>query len=190
VFDPFPSILGGYGVGAFSQQAAECTAMVIGPLVAAYIKAQRDRLASLGMPLSEVAKLRLRQHFTDFDLDRVRVVRADPLPIPNPPLYPLLRRLRLDLPEPSLVEAITFDYVIAAREEMGLPLLFHELVHVVQYRLLGVKAFSRLYVNGFFAGGGYHGIPLERCASEMEQRFLIGKEPFDVEAEVRKWIGP
>ena len=106
---------------------------MIGPMVAWYIKSQRDRLAQLATPLSEVSKLRLRQHFTDFDLDRVRVVRADPLPIPNPPLYPLLRLLRLDLPGPSLVEAITFDHVIAAREEMGLPLLFHELVHVVQY---------------------------------------------------------
>jgi len=177
-------------VGAFSQRAVEYAATVIGPLVAAYIKIQRDRLTQLATPLPEATKLRLRQYFTDFDLDRVRVVQADPLPIPDPPLYAILRWLRLDIPGPSSVAAITFDYLIAAREEMGLPLLFHELVHVVQYRLLGVKAFSRLYVNGFFAGGGYHGIPLERCASEMELRFLIGKEPFDVEAEVRKWIGP
>jgi len=56
------------------------------------------------------------------------------------------------------------------------------------YRLLGVKAFSRLYVLGFLTGGGYHGIPLERCAFEMEQRFVLDKEPFDVEREVPNWI--
>jgi hypothetical protein len=142
----------------------------------------------MATPLSEISKLRLRQHFGDADLDWARIVQADPLPIPDPPFYPLLRWLRLDIPEPSLVEAITFDHVIAARESMRLPLLFHEMVHVVQYRLLGVKAFARLYVKGFFAAGGYHAIPLERCALEMEQRYLTAKEPFDVEGEITKWI--
>ena len=86
MFDPFPSFLGRYGVDAFSQRAAEYAVMVIGPLVAAYIKIQRHRLAQLATPLPEATKLRLRQYFTDFDLDRVRVVQADPLPIPDPPL--------------------------------------------------------------------------------------------------------
>ncbi len=94
----------------------------------------------------------------------------------------------MDIPEPSLVEAITFDYVIAAREPMGLPLLFHEMIHVLQYRILGVKRFACLYVRGFFKGGGYHAIPLEACACALEQRYLTAKEPFDVEAEVSKWI--
>jgi len=130
-----------------------------------------------GTPLSEISKLRLRQHFSDDELDRVRVVQADALPIPDPPFYPVLRRLGLDVPEPSPVEAITFDYVIAAREPMGLPLLFHEMVHVVQYRLLGVKAFAWLYVRGFLAGGGYNAIPLDRCALEMERPFLTANSP-------------
>lgn len=73
-------------MGAFSQRAVEYAATVIGPLVAAYIKIQRDRLTQLATPLPEATKLRLRQYFTDFDLDRVRVVQADPLPIPDPPL--------------------------------------------------------------------------------------------------------
>jgi hypothetical protein len=175
-------------LGGFSRWATDGIAAVVGPLVAQYIRAQRDRLALTATPLSAVSKLRLRQHFSDADLERVRIVQADPLPIPDPPFYPLLRRLGLDVPEPSLVEAITFDNVIAARETMGLPLLFHEMVHVVQYRRLGVKTFARLYVRGYFAAGGYHGIPLERCALEMEQRYLTTKEPFDVGAEVTKWI--
>ena len=180
--------LRGYGLSGFPRWAAEGIAAVLGPLVARYVEAQRDRLSLTATPLSQLSKLRLRQHFSDADLERVRVALADPLPIPDPPFYPLFRRLRLDIPEPSLVEAITFDHVIAARESMRLPLLFHEMVHVVQYRLLGVKAFARLYVKGFFAAGGYHAIPLERCALEMEQRYLTAKEPFDVEGEITKWI--
>jgi len=175
-------------LGSFSRWATDSIAAVIGPLVGRYIRAQRDRLALTATPLSEISKLRLRQHFSDDDLERVRVALANPLPITDPPFYPLFRWLPLDIPEPSLVDAITFDYVIAARETMGFPLLFHEMVHVIQYRLLGVKAFARLYVKGFFAGGGYHGIPLERCALEMEQRFINGPEPFDVEGEIAKWF--
>ena len=34
-------------------------------------------------------------------------------------------------------------------------LLFHELVHVQQYRQLGIPRFSEFYVRGFLSGGGY-----------------------------------
>ncbi len=155
--------------------------------MARYIETQRDRLAQSAVPLPEVSKLRLRQHFSDADLERVRIGQADPLPVPDPPFYAVLRLLRLDVPQPSLVEAITFGHVIAAREVMSLALLFHEMVHVVQYRLLGMTRFSRLYVRDFFGAGGYHAIPLERCAFDLEQRFKA-EEPFDVEAEISKWI--
>jgi len=100
----------------------------------------------------------------------------------------MLRLLRIDLPEPALTEAITFLDVIASREPMSLPLTLHELMHVVQYRLLGFDKFAELYVCGFFTGGGYDGIPLEQCAYALERQFISDKEPFDVESEVRKWI--
>ena len=122
------------------------------------------------------------------DLHRARVVHSDPLPIPDPPFYPQLRRLGLDFPSPAMTAAITLDYVIASRAPMSLSLLFHELVHLVQFRLLGVRTFSRLYVRGFLAGGSYHGIPLERCAFELGHRFETDGQPFDVELEVGNWI--
>jgi hypothetical protein len=62
------------------------------------------------------------------------------------------------------------------------------MVHLLQFRLLGVKAFSRLYVKGFFATRSYDAIPLERCAFELETRFLAVGEPFNVTAEVQNWI--
>lgn len=175
-------------MSSIPRWAAETAGIAFGPLVARYITAQRDRLAPLAKPLSEVTKLRLRQHFSDHDLDRVRIVQVDPLPIPNPPIYPLLRLLNLDAPEPRLTEAITFIDLIATRQPISLQLACHELSHVVQYRLLGLDRFAQLYVRGFFEGGGYHGIPLERCAYALEQRFVLEKQPFDVDAEIGKWI--
>src|ERR1700722_3209690 len=98
---------------ALSRFAPDCTASLLGRPVAHYIARQRDRLALSAMPLPERSKLRLRSYFSDGDLDRVRVLRADPLPITTPPFYPLLRRLRLDFPEPRLVAAIRLGTVIA-----------------------------------------------------------------------------
>jgi hypothetical protein len=170
-----------------SRWAADCTASVLGRPVAQYIARQRDRLALSATPLPERSKLLLRPYFSDGDLDRVRVLRADPLPIPDPPFYPLLRRLRLDFPEPRLVAAITLDSVVATREEMTARLLFHELVHFVQFRVLGLGTFSRLYVKGFLKHGSYDNIPLEVCAFELEHRFANQRRHFNVADEVSEW---
>ena len=56
------------------------------------------------------------------------------------------------------------------------------LVHVVQYRLLGIEEFARLYVRGYLHGG-YDGTPLEICAYQLDGRFIMGSVGFDVEAE-------
>ncbi len=139
-------------------------------------------------PLSASAQEGVQGYFSDIDLDRVRIVVADPLSIGEPPFAGLVRRLGFVFPSVKLTAAITFDYLIACREPMNHSLLFHELVHVVQYRLLGVDAFAKHYVNGFLVGGSYHEIPLECCAFELEGRFMAGKDVFDVEAEVAAWM--
>jgi hypothetical protein len=156
--------------------------------VALYIRTQRDRLSSRGTPLSAPIKEQLSPYFASADLDRVRVVETDPLPIPRLPFRQAARRLGLEFLAPERVAAITFDYVIASRQPMAPRLLFHELVHVVQFRLLGVSAFARLYTRGFVDGSSYLAIPLERCASDLECRFDTDPSPFDVEPEVARWI--
>jgi hypothetical protein len=150
---------------------------------------QRDRLDGDGLPLPEGSKSELAAYFSALDLDRVRVVEADPLPISVPPFSGLIRVIGLDYPDLSLTAAITFDHVIAAREAMRASLLFHELVHVAQYRLLGVATFARLYVRGLLTQRRYERIPLECCAFELAARFCRSPAPFSVEAEVETWIG-
>jgi hypothetical protein len=50
----------------------------------------------------------------------------------------------------SSIGAITLVDVVAYPAELDTGTLFHELlVHVVQYRVLGLKQFARLYVRGF-----------------------------------------
>ena len=65
-------------------------------------------------------------------------------------------------------------------------LLFHELVHLMQYELLGVEEYMEGYVDSWAENGRrYRDIPHEEQAFELAARFWSGDEPFSVEAEVR-----
>ena len=54
--------------------------------------------------------------------------------------------------------------------------LFHELVHTVQYKHLGLQGFAEQYVRGFLSGGSYEEIPLEKQAYELEGKFRKGPD--------------
>ena len=109
--------------------------------------------------------------------------------MPDPILYPLVRVFGIKgMLQMSSIGAITLLDVVAYPEELDSSTLFHELVHVVQYRVLGWKEFARLYVRGFLERGGYEGIPLERQAYQLGTRFdRWPKGLFSVEEEVIRW---
>ena len=156
--------------------------------VAAYIRRQRNRLNEQATPIPETAKLAMAPYFPIDLLNRVRILERDPLPIPNLPFTNLIRTIGLDYPNLSLTAAITLDHLIVTRAQMPLNLLFHELVHVVQYRQLGVPKFARLYVRGLLIHRAYEKIPLEACAFELESRHKRAVKNLNVESEVAAWI--
>lgn len=123
-------------------------------------------------------------------LDNVRVLVLQGERVPNPDFYPMLRGLGFNnLPDQSAMGAITFRDVVASHEPFSDGLLFHELVHVEQYRQLGVPGFSELYVRGFLNGGSYEAIPLEVNAYSLEDRFRRDpRRVFSVQAEVTQWL--
>jgi hypothetical protein len=154
--------------------------------VAAYIRAQREHYLSRAVPMT-FTELWSR-FFSRVDLERIRVLQPGLERVPNPPFYPDLKKLGFsDLIDFSKMAAITFDDVVVFHDPLTPQLLFHELVHVVQYRLLGTDEFARLYVRGYLHSG-YEGTPLEICAYQLDGRFLMGSLGFEVEAEVRAWI--
>ncbi len=68
-------------------------------------------------------------------------------------------------------------------------LLFHEFVHVEQYRQVRIPRFSELYVRGFLNGGSYEAIPLEVNAYTLGGRFEQNPaNRFSVANEVGRWI--
>jgi hypothetical protein len=90
---------------------------------------------------------------------------------------------------PDATAAITFNNVIAHYNPLSLRTLFHELVHVEQYKQLGVRGFARLYVRAFLRTGAYERIPLEVHAYELDERYAANPAlRFSVRDEVRRWI--
>lgn len=172
-----------------NRLAASIAATLASPPAALYIARQQHRLSAAARHLPPNDQETLRPYFHPSDLRRVKVIEGDPLPVAEPPLTGALRRFGLRFPPVAQVEAITFGHVIASRERMAPALLFHELVHVVQFRLLGIPRFTWLYARGLLEGGSYESIPLERCAFQLEERYRRGEAGFSVEMEVLYWMG-
>jgi hypothetical protein len=122
-------------------------------------------------------------------LEGIRLLVLQGEQVANPEFYPMLRTLGFrNLPDQSTMGAITFCDVVVSHEPFTNGLLFHELVHVEQYRQLGIPRFSDLYVRGFLNGGSYEAIPLEVNAYTLGGRFESDPQrAFSVENEVRRW---
>jgi len=123
-------------------------------LVAQYITAQRERFYPQAAPLAAAQKAAMAGFFLPQVLDAARVLVLFDRRVENPPFYPMLASMRFsNLPDFSQMAAITFCDTVIAHVPFTDGLLFHELVHVEQYRQLGVPRFSELYVQGFLSGG-------------------------------------
>lgn len=156
---------------------------LISRLTARYISGNRKRLLSVSQPISARDQELLSGFFSPSILKGTRVVRAS---VPNPKFYSLVRMLGIKgVLEMSSIGAITLVDLIAYPDGINRGTLFHELVHAVQYQVLGLRRFADLYVRGFVNHGGYDGIPLERQAYELEERFSRSpKKVFSVEEDV------
>ena len=124
-------------------------------------------------------------------LDSVKVTVLSGERVDNPPFYEDLIKIGFagnTLPDFTKMAAITFVDTVVSHEPFTERLLFHELVHVVQYEKLGLPEFAGRYVRGFLSGC-YEAIPLETNAYELDVRFATGpSRAFSVQAEVQSWI--
>lgn len=157
-------------------------------MVADYISNSRKKYGAKAVPLTPEQRAPMQPFFSPEILEQTKMLVLKGERIQDPGFYTMARMMGFkDLPSFSDVAAVTFVDVIVSHEEFTDALLFHELVHVVQYGQLGVKEFGARYVSGFITGGGYEGIPLEKNASELEQRFHANPaEAFSVADEVRQ----
>lgn len=159
----------------------------------AWVQEQRDR----HRPDALALKPQERQVFEPFfEAEVLDEVRFKSVPrIENPGFYRLLAAMGRPLPlDFAASHGITFGDTVLLSERYlqsdasRLSLLFHEMVHVVQYGLLGMEGFLRVYVTGWAENGfEYRAIPLERDAYDLQDRFEENAAaPFSVHDEVAR----
>lgn len=128
---------------------------------------------------------------TVLDLARVKIVRA----IENPPFFSVLREAGLahTLDFSNALGMAFLDTILVSQryrlaESHWMSLMFHELVHVVQYQLLELAEFVERYVHGWVKNGfDYFAIPLERDAYELQRRYDESSgQVFSVAEEVHR----
>lgn len=108
--------------------------------------------------------------------------------VPVPPLT-AMGLARFAAFERMNMAGITYldTFFVRADQASDESLHFHELVHVIQWRLLGPERFLWLYADGL-ERFGYRRSPLEVVAYDLQGQFDAGAKPFDVEAEVGRWL--
>src|ERR1700704_4134460 len=158
-------------------------------MVEDYINSSRKKYASQAVPLTDAQRNTMQPFFPSAVLDSVRLCLLHGTRVPNPSMYSMAKMMGIrNLPDFSDMAAITFVDVVVSHQEFTDALLFHELVHVVQYAQLGVKEFASRFVSGFVQGGSFEEITLEKNAYALEGRFSKNAaEQFSVDDEVRQW---
>src|SRR5262249_48078037 len=112
---------------------------------------------------------RLPLYFAADTLTSAKVVLVDELPIPPLSSWGLTRFADFERGDP---DGITYldTFFLKRRQARSETLHFHELIHVIQWRLLGPEGFIRSYANGL-ERFGYRDNPLEAMAYEAEAAF-------------------
>jgi len=173
-------------------KVGELEMMWVTSQVAGYIEDQRERYRGNAVVLSEEQKRAMGAFFPAAVLDNTKTLRLTGERIRNPGFYTMLAQFGVDpsaLPDFSRMAAMTLVDTIVSHEEFTDRLLFHELVHVVQFERLGLKPFAKKYVRGFLAAGSCEEIPLEKQAYELDGRFAATPgEAIRVEEEVNRWM--
>jgi hypothetical protein len=158
-------------------------------MVESYISDSRKKYAPQAVLLSEAQRAAMQPFFSATVLDSARLCVLHGTRVQNPSMYAMAKMMGIrNLPDFAAMTAITFVDVVVSHQEFTDALLFHELVHVVQYSQMDLKEFAARFVNGFIQGGSYEEVPLEKMAHALENRFSQNAaEAFSVDDEVRQW---
>jgi hypothetical protein len=156
--------------------------------IAAYMREQRDRFLPLSEPLPEEHVPLLQAFFSPPLLRKIRIVQLANQGLSRVDVHPQTygyQRL-LDF---THMASVTFDDVVVVNETLSTRLLFHALVHAVQFQLLGLQRYTELFVRAFVTRHWRFKVPLEAHAFALEARFAADRHArFLVEDEVRLWI--
>jgi hypothetical protein len=159
-------------------------------LVSTYLREQREHYLLDAKPLSEAQRALMTPFFSPGLLGRVRIVETPGERLNDPPFYPEARATGFDnLPDLAHMPSLTFEDVLVFQEKVTPRSLFHALAHCVQFSVLGLEAYTELFVRAFFQTRSYLRVPIEAHVVSMETKFVQDqKRGFSVEEQVRLWV--
>ena len=157
-----------------------------------WVYEQRSFHLASARPLSKEERSRLFGYFEKGILDLVRVASVDR--ILNPDFYDDLVRSGVPIPLDfskaiglTLVDCILIRWELWSHSPSVIPTLFHEMVHVVQIDILGLRKHIELYADNLIQNGyQYHSVLLERQAYSLASRFARGEPSFSVSEIVKQ----
>jgi hypothetical protein len=157
------------------------------PPLIEWIRRMLDANAHVAQTVSSRGFSRLPHYFTKHTLASTKVVLVDPLPVP--PLASIgLKRfadfVRGDSNGITYIDTIFLKPTQSKNEN----LYFHELIHIIQWRLLGPDRFLLAYANGLECFG-YRQSPLEAMAYDAESEFAGSTLIFNAEKLVAEKLG-
>lgn len=152
---------------------------------------QRELYRAKARRLTDDERLLLQDYYDRQILDTVRVATVDR--ISNPPFYDELTESGFPILDLSGSAGITFiDCVVVRRPfqqhfPSWISILFHELVHVVQFEVLGPRKVIEAYLQAWEQNGyQYQDVPFEIQAYRLEARFKRHGPLFSVQEVVEQ----
>jgi hypothetical protein len=152
------------------------------PLLVDWLRTTLAAQAGAAQPVASRGFLRLPLYFTAETLTSTKVVLVDRLPFPPLSSWGLTRFADF---ERGNFEGITYldTFFLRRTQSRNEAMHFHELIHVIQWRILGPERFLRSYVDGL-ERFGYRQSPLEVMAYDAEAAFATSTAGFDAEKMV------
>ena len=157
------------------------------PKVQAWIQ---ETLAAYEKDAQSIASMRFARLPLYFDHTSVKTAKFITIDqVPMPPLS-AMGLSRFEAFERGNFHGVTYidRYFIKRTVVTEEALHFHELIHVIQWRLLGPEGFLRAYANGLDEFG-YENSPLEKMAFDAEAAFRRSSPIFDADKFVEEHVG-
>lgn len=157
------------------------------PAIRKWIDTTVEEHRPAARPLTSLGFGRLGHYFDSETLNRAYVVEVDV--VPKPPLTVLGLHQFSEFEQMNAAGTTYGDlYFVDRARATDESLHFHELVHTIQWHILGTDRFMLAYALGHLASGGYANNPLEKVARELEEMFVRQPKLFRVEPIVSQHL--
>jgi hypothetical protein len=156
------------------------------PLIADWIQKTLADHASVARPVASLGFSRLPRYYNEKTLASAKVVYVPRVPVPPLSAMGLDRFSDFEQMDAGGITYLN-TYFVRADQSHSESLHFHELVHVIQWRLLGPEKFLALYADGL-ERFGYRNSPLEVMAYNLQDRFDREAQSVSVEATCQSAI--